>query len=298
MIQPLISCIVLSYRNFENILSTIQSVLDQDYPQIELGIFDDGSADFPKTEIEQYIEEHKKGNIHKTIVWTNPQNQGTVKNFNNAIHKTEGKYIIVISADDMLYDSASAAKIVNFFEEQKAEIVTSYRVVTDSEGNHLMVTPSERTADRIKTASPESQYKMIAMGLPIAGAGTYYSRDLLRRFGGFDEAYVLQEDGPFFLKSTREGVKIHFLPEITFRYRLGKGVSSGEKNNPLLVEDVRKLYQKEIMPYIKRFSFLEKRRILYGMERIGLDKKLSRGAKIRMVLKYPDVVIYRLIYSH
>ena len=60
MNRPLVSVGVLVYKNFHYIKDVINSILEQDYPNIELIISDDGSPDFCAKEIENYIYGHKR----------------------------------------------------------------------------------------------------------------------------------------------------------------------------------------------------------------------------------------------
>ena len=88
MSKKLISQIILSYRNLPGIYETLDSVLMQDYPYIEIVISDDGSPEFedeiPK--IKRYVQEHKKENIKNLVMNAIAVNGGTVKNINSALY--------------------------------------------------------------------------------------------------------------------------------------------------------------------------------------------------------------------
>lgn len=124
---PIITCFMLSYNKFEYIYEAIDSILMQTYPKIELAIFDDCSENFPKDELEQYIERNKGENIINVIIYQSPINEGTVKNFNNMIKNTTGKYLLGAGCDDTLYDSYVVENVVNYFEKTGAGIVTCYK---------------------------------------------------------------------------------------------------------------------------------------------------------------------------
>ncbi|SHJ60595.1 glycosyltransferase family 2 protein [Pseudobutyrivibrio xylanivorans] len=289
---PMISCCITSYRHLDGIYKSIDSIIMQDYPQIELAVFDDGTEQFPIDKIIDYINNHKGENIKNVIVHTNESNVGTVRNLNGLLAAVQGEYIIEIGADDELYNSSTCERIVKGFFDSKADILTSYRT-KKKDGRLYGITPSKSNASIFAKANAGEQFKWIAMGAPLAGAGTYYRRAFLKRIGGFDEEYRLQEDGPIFLHATREGTKIHFLEEVTFVYAQGEGVSSGEKNNPILMQDVKKMFEKEIFPYLERFSLIEKRRVKYGYERALLDEEISFEKRLKLFLKYIDVYFYR-----
>lgn len=295
--MPIITCFMLSYNKFQYIFEAIDSILMQTYPRIELAIFDDCSENFPREEIERYIERNKRENIVNVIIYQSPENQGTVKNFNNVIKSTTGKYLLGAGIDDILHDPYVFEKVVNYFEETGAGIVTCYKEEVSSTGEILRRTPSTANARRIKEATAHELYKMIAMGVAVAGAGTYYARHIFEEVGLFDERYRLQEDGPFFLKATREGHKIHFLEIVAVKYRMGAGISSGTELHPYLRLDINNMLQNEILPYIEEFNFGERRRVRYQIERIKLPKKLSMLQKIKLVLMYFDVVLYRRVMA-
>ena len=58
-VPGLISFGIVCYRNWEYLTETIDSVLAQDYPAIQLIISDDGSKGFPLEQFRDYIEKNK-----------------------------------------------------------------------------------------------------------------------------------------------------------------------------------------------------------------------------------------------
>ena len=69
--NPLISIIIVSYNNYKYIYNAIDSVLSQDYPNIELIISNDASPDFDKIAIEKYLKKNSKKNIKNIIINNN-----------------------------------------------------------------------------------------------------------------------------------------------------------------------------------------------------------------------------------
>ena len=71
---PLFSIVVLTYLQRHLLNDCLDSVFEQDYPNIELVVCDDCSADFDPEEVRAYIDEHKEENIKKVTVYKQPQN--------------------------------------------------------------------------------------------------------------------------------------------------------------------------------------------------------------------------------
>ena len=101
--------IILLYYNQKNYINeAIDSILCQNYSNIELIICDDGSdLDISKTD--KYIKNKNKKIEVKFLKLK--KNIGTVKITNLALSKVSGKYFLIFAADDKLYDE----KVVNHF---------------------------------------------------------------------------------------------------------------------------------------------------------------------------------------
>ena len=100
---PLVSVIIPVYKKLDLLKDCVDSVLEQDYPRIELIIADDSSDDFDTLFWEKYVADHKTNNIVRFVVYSNKNNLGTVKNLNNALKLSQGEIIKAIAGDDSLF---------------------------------------------------------------------------------------------------------------------------------------------------------------------------------------------------
>lgn len=110
-----VSVIILTYNQMDYLYDAIKSVLNQDYPNIELIVSDDASCNFQKGMLEKFIEENKTDNIKNTIIIVNSSNVGTVKNINGALKKCTGDIIMPLASDDVFYDKTIVSKVVDRF---------------------------------------------------------------------------------------------------------------------------------------------------------------------------------------
>ena len=237
---PLVSIIIISYRNFSHIYEAIDSALMQDYSRIELIIADDGSEEFPEQEIKTYIDKHKRDNIEDILVYSNEKNLGTVKNLNTAHHKAKGEYILPIACDDCLYEPETTSMIVRRMEETGCGLLAASRLVMNADGKCRYYLPHLIHRKRLMKLTREKQYRMLVSGMFYAmfsGSSLAFRTSSFWNAGGYDEKYILWEDGPFMEKFLRTQRIEPAFDIVMIRYRLG-GVSTGG-GNPILEEDLK-----------------------------------------------------------
>ena len=150
--MKLLSILVLSYNNLDRVYGTLDSIFQQDYPDIELVLSDDASADFSikQPEIAAYIEAHRSPNIRNIIWVSHPENVGTVRNSNDAIHASHGEYLFSFSPEDELAHEKALSHLVHVLEKDKRDIVF---------GRMQGITPEGKTVDHL--LSCESNYNLL-----------------------------------------------------------------------------------------------------------------------------------------
>lgn len=118
---PLVSVIIPSYNHESYIKHTIDSILNQDYPNIELLILDDGSQDNSYkilTELKPNCEKHCK-----RFVLEKQNNQGPACTLSNLVDQCRGKYILACASDDMLC-STCISEQVHIMEQDNSIVQT------------------------------------------------------------------------------------------------------------------------------------------------------------------------------
>lgn len=237
--SKLVSVITLTYRKFEFLYNAIDSVLKQDYPNIEYIISDDGSQDFPEEEIRNYVSRNKKDNITNFLILTHENNQGTVKNINDAYRHASGEIIIPVSADDSLMDSTVITKIAKVYEERDCEALCVTRALYNDKGEFVRNIPSRKEGEILSNLKDNrEQYQRFVTGRfyeAFSGCTLSVRKEFIKNWGYFDEKYTLWEDGPFFAQYLWDHYMECAFDIIGLRYNDG-GVSSGKKH-PLLLKD-------------------------------------------------------------
>lgn len=115
MNNPLLSVIILVYNSESYLSACIDSVLHQDYPDIELILVDDGSSDNSGAICDEYARTDKRVKvIHK-------ENGGQASARNMGLNIVSGQYITFVDSDDTIA-ADSYAKNIELMERCKADI--------------------------------------------------------------------------------------------------------------------------------------------------------------------------------
>jgi glycosyltransferase involved in cell wall biosynthesis len=127
---PLVSILAANYNNAPYVLESLESIKQQTYPNLELIIIDDASAD---NSPELILEWLKTANItHKYIV--HEKNKGLCSTCNELLRNANGKYISFIATDDRFLPE-KITKQVNILENcsDNVALVYSDTYLMDSE---------------------------------------------------------------------------------------------------------------------------------------------------------------------
>ena len=129
---PLVSIITPSYNQADFLEYTIQSVLKQDYLNLEYGIVDGDSTDGSQDILKKY-DPHLSW-------WISEPDQGQAQAINKGMARTSGNIIAWINSDDIYLPNA-IKQAVKAIEEHEVDLVFGDAVTIDEAGyplNELM----------------------------------------------------------------------------------------------------------------------------------------------------------------
>lgn len=241
---PLVTVVVLCYEQAAYVTKALDSVMMQTYPTLQLIIIDDGSKDGCGVIIKQWVQSQTRFPEPEMILL--PNNLGMTKAFAHANGIIKGKYLIDLSADDMMVPTRVERQVECFAASQSPQakevaMVYTDALMIDAEGHPLGNWYQGRLLN-LRRAAPQDQLSMLLQYNHICAPSVMYRTDAWLVVGGFDTSYVY-EDLPIFLKFVVCGYDFHFLDEcLTLRRKLTGSATSRQyvraKNglhNPTLI---------------------------------------------------------------
>ena len=212
--RPLVSVIIPAYNRVEYIDQTVQSVLDQTYPAVELIVVDDGSTDGSYERLQQY------GSRIRLLTHDGHRNRGQSAAINLGLSQAKGDYIAILDSDD--YWALNKLEVQVGFLQANPHIglVYSNGYAVDAGGEYLYdIYP----ASHVEHNDPNRVLLDCYILLP---QNSLVRRDVFDRAGRFNEQYRAAQDHDMLLRIV-EITAIHYLPDYLFYYRRhGDSISS------------------------------------------------------------------------
>lgn len=117
--KSLISVVMSVYNGAEYIEETIDSILTQEYKEIEFIIIDDASTDNTLEKIKKYTDK-------RIVLVKNKENRKLAYNLNEGIRMAKGKYVARIDADDICMPKRFVTQIAYLEKHLEVMIVGGY----------------------------------------------------------------------------------------------------------------------------------------------------------------------------
>lgn len=207
-----VTLITATYNSKKYLEDCIQSVLRQDYPNIEHIIVDGGSTDGTLDIIKKY-----EGSIAR---WISEPDRGMYDAINKGMNMSTGDIIGILNSDDMLDAPDVISAIVQCFTEQQVDSLY---------GDLEYVDPVDtQKIHRIWKGKPYDR-KLFHSGWMPAHPTFYFRRHLLEKYGGYENHYFSAADYEFMARYLyKHHVSSYYLPKLIVKMRRG-----GQSNSSL-----------------------------------------------------------------
>jgi glycosyltransferase involved in cell wall biosynthesis len=180
--MPKISVVVPSFNQAKYLELTLRSILDQQYPNLELIVIDGGSKDESPDIIRKY-EKHMK-------FWCSEpdggQTQGIIKGFSHAT----GEILCFLNSDD-LFEPGALREVGEYFARHPdADAVYGNALWIDADGNTLQP----------KKEIPFNRFIWLYTYNYIPGMSMFWRRTIYDKAGGLNPAFQLAFDADLWIR--------------------------------------------------------------------------------------------------
>lgn len=206
--NPLVSVLVPCYNRERYIEEALLSILEQDYPNFELIVVDDGSQDASVAKVEALRQRFD-------FQFYRQANQGVSAALNTALSHARGEFVATPDSDDVMLPGRLSLQVAYLQAHPEVGCVGGRVVYVDEQGRPLK---AEEDKPLRRYGFAELLASAHAIGAPVA----MYRREALERAGGYDPAIRIQ-DFQMTLKVAHLGYQVDVLPERVTLYRRHSG---------------------------------------------------------------------------
>ena len=236
------------YQSEKYIKQTLESALNQDYPNIEYILIDDGSNDKSLSIIKEIQENHPKNKNIKVIAHTN--NMGVSATRNQIIKLTQGDYLFFMDSDDMI-SPHTIALLMQKINEYQADIVMGSYEKTSLSGDHSLYQYPDLFFES-NNEFANFAYRKYA-GIQASACNFLIKTSILREHQLRFRNSKFWEDTVFTLELVTFIERAVLLSNITYSYLCRKGSLSDIRPND-------RIEKKEIVQYFKTVDELKQRK--------------------------------------
>lgn len=228
-----ISIITSCYNREVTIRDTIESVLSQDYPDIEYIVVDGASKDRSLKIINEY-----EGRI-STII--SEPDKGMYEGINKGIRAATGDVIGLIHSDDFFHSVDTISRIVKKMEEEEADVIYGNGLFVDSNDTDKII--------RKWISGIYTRKKMRRGWLPLHPT-VYIRKERFHQLGLYDESFKIAADSDFLVRYLYEGdLHVAYLNEYIVKMRMGGLSTDRKKMKQKWAEDLRLYKAHGFSPY-------------------------------------------------
>jgi len=203
---PKISVITPSFNQGHLIKETIDSVLNQNYPNLEFIVMDGGSTDDTVKILKKY-----KGKLS----FISKKDKGQADAINKGIKKSSGEILTYLNSDDVMLPNTLNIVAEYFKENKNALWITGDYFIIDEKGNKIQ----SFVANYKRFLRKFPYFNVLAVANFIIQPSTFFRRKLIKELGYFDKSLDLCMDYDFWMRIIKQH-PLHVLPNHFSLFRI------------------------------------------------------------------------------
>ena len=217
-----VSIITVSFNSAKTIASTINSVLSQDYPNIQYIVVDGGSTDGTIDIIEK--------NQSRISKWISEKDRGMYDAMNKGIAMATGDVIGILNSDDEYMNAHVISELMELMQSKRAQVVFADLILVDQFDDQKVL----RYYDSGHFHPSKFKY-----GWMPAHPTVFVKRELYEAVGNFSTTYQIAADYEMLIRILAiQRACYAYLPKPVVRMRAGGASTSGLSRNWILNQEI------------------------------------------------------------
>jgi len=277
---PKISIVTASYNQGRFLEETIQSVLSQNYPNLEYIIIDGGSTDNSVNIIKKYEK--------YLSYWISEKDRGQSHAINKGLKRAKGDILTYCNSDDVYLPGCFRSVVQYFNENLQTEFVYGDAYIINEDGKIIDI-KKEIAFD----------YKMaccIGFGLIVFDPSSFMRRIVLDKVGYLDESLHYAMDGDYFFRVSQCCNIVHVNELWVAMRRHSQAKSSNMSlSNPLFAKEyyreLKRSFQTLSISNYMSFPIFDRLRHLYRAKRI-FQRFFKGHYLLSLIPKFKDINVH------
>jgi glycosyltransferase involved in cell wall biosynthesis len=199
--SPVISVVTPSFNQGQFIEETINSVLIQNYRNLEYIIIDGGSTDNSVEIIKKYARHLK--------YFVSEKDGGQANAINKGLRHCTGEIFNWLNSDDYL-EIGALEKIGDGFSDPDVQLIAG-KVRNFSSSHEQIVQNQNLSAEGLMCWAPDVRFVQ---------PGAWMRRELLQRCGGLDERFHYAFDWDLYIRYLYHSPRVQEIPDLLVHFRL------------------------------------------------------------------------------
>jgi glycosyltransferase involved in cell wall biosynthesis len=214
-----IAVVIPGYNHAAYIGPAIASVLAQDWPDLELLVLDDGSADDTAGAAERAVAGQRRvpARIERQA------NQGSARTLNRLIERSDADYVAILNSDDLYAPGRLRALVERAAGQDLFFGFTGMSFLESGATQDFgLFEDWYRSKFHYAAQLPSCGFALLGANITITSSNFLFSRELFDLVGGFDPALPLTQDWAFAVDALRWTEPV-LLPRRLMSYRVHPG---------------------------------------------------------------------------
>ncbi len=187
---PSVSVLIPAWNEEVGIRATIESVLNTNYPHLEIIVINDGSTDNTHDVVTKFVEQYQKKHLKSSIPirYKRIPNSGKACALNIALSMAQGDVIITIDSDSAMDPNAIKNMVKHFTDPRVASVAGNVVIGNRSRPIGFLQQLEYLYGFYFKRAD-----SLLNAVYIVGGAAAAYRRKTIVDLGGFDESIITED---------------------------------------------------------------------------------------------------------